>query len=235
MLGMTMILRPLTLAFVAVFAAMSVSPAFAEADGQKKGLFGFIAKADDNRSDRNSATKADMRAAKKAEKADKKAERKARREARKADTPSAKPAHQDDAKRAEVKAGVAHAVANRPKGRLWCVPFARTVSGVDIRGNAHTWWGKAKGVYERGHEPRVGAVIAFSASRAMRNGHVGVVSKVVSDREILVDQANWERNRVTQDTLVVDVSSKGDWSQVKVANPAGSLGRVNPVSGFIYN
>ncbi|MEY5038667.1 MAG: hypothetical protein RL472_1773, partial [Pseudomonadota bacterium] len=49
------------------------------------------------------------------------------------------------------------------------------------------------------------------------------------------DQANWERNRVTQDTLVVDVSAKGDWSAVKVANAGGTLGRVNPINGFIYN
>ena len=29
--------------------------------------------------------------------------------------------------------------------------------------------------------------------------------------------------------------AKGDWSQVRVANRDGSLGRVNPVYGFIYN
>ena len=37
------------------------------------------------------------------------------------------------------------------------------------------------------------------------------------------------------DTLVVDVSAKGDWSAVKVANAGGTLGRVNPINGFIYN
>ena len=140
-----------------------------------------------------------------------------------------------DAARAEVKEAVAEAIENRPKGRLWCVPFARSVSGVEIKGNAKTWWAQAKGVYARGHEPKVGAVMAFAASRAMPKGHVAVVSKVVSEREILIDQANWERNRVTQDTLVVDVSAKGDWSAVKVANASGTLGRVNPINGFIYN
>ena len=171
-----------------------------------------------------------------AEKAALKAERQAARDekkrAGKGDYGQASSSH--EAKRAEVKDAVAVAIANRPKGRLWCVPFARAVSGVDIRGNAKTWWAQAKGMYERGREPQVGAVMAFAASRAMPKGHVAVVSKVVSDREILVDQANWERDRVTLDTLVVDVSATGDWSAVKVANPNGTLGRVNPINGFIY-
>jgi surface antigen len=106
---------------------------------------------------------------------------------------------------------------------------------VDLRGNAKTWWDQAKGRYARSKEPRVGAVMAFAASRAMPKGHVAVVSHVISDREVLVDQANWVRNRITEDTLVVDVSPKGDWSQVRVANGEGSLGRVNPVQGFIHD
>lgn len=146
-----------------------------------------------------------------------------------------KAARAEEAERAAVKEMVAYATANKPKGRIWCVPFARTVSGVQIKGNANTWWKKAAGVYERGHAPKVGAVMAFAASKAMPMGHVAVVSKVLSEREILIDQANWERNRITQDTLVVDVSEKGDWSLVRVANSAGTLGRTNPVNGFIYN
>ena len=170
-----------------------------------------------------------------------KAERAAEREARRAERERARSAGQghstsaSDAARVELKAAVAEAVANKPKGRIWCVPFARAVTGVEIRGNAKTWWQQAKGRYARGEEPQVGAVMAFAASRAMPKGHVAVVSKVLSDREILVDQANWERNRITLDTLVVDVSDKGDWSRVKVASASGTLGRVNPVNGFIYN
>ncbi|WP_216821420.1 CHAP domain-containing protein [Tabrizicola sp. TH137] len=140
----------------------------------------------------------------------------------------------DRAARAELKAAVKVAMANPPRGRIWCVPFARAVSGVEIRGNARTWWDQARGRYARGHEPKVGAVMAFAASRSMPKGHVAVVSKVIDDRTVLVDQANWERNRITLDTVVVDVSAKGDWSKVRVANGAGSLGRVNPVKGFIY-
>jgi surface antigen len=170
-----------------------------------------------------------------------KAERAAEREARHAERQRAKAAGHGqsastgDSARAEVKAAVAEAVANKPKGRIWCVPFARAVTGVDIRGNAKTWWHQAEGRYARGQEPEVGAVMAFAASRAMPKGHVAVVSKVLSEREVLVDQANWERNQITLDTLVVDVSDKGDWSRVKVASTTGVLGRVNPVNGFIYN
>lgn len=141
---------------------------------------------------------------------------------------------EDDA-RAALKAAVQVAVQNRPRGRLWCVPFARAVTGVDLRGNAKTWWKQAEGRYDRGNDPKIGAVMTFSGSRAMPRGHVAVVSKVLSEREVLIDQANWERNRITLDTLVVDVSAKGDWSKVRVANGDGSLGRVNPVYGFIYN
>jgi len=150
--------------------------------------------------------------------------------------PRAAADRQDDRQaRAALKAAVQQAMADRPKGRIWCVPFARAISGVEIRGNAKTWWDQAKGRYHRSREPKVGAVMAFAASRAMPKGHVAVVSRVLDDRTVLVDQANWVRNRITVDTLVVDVSPEGDWSQVRVANGKGSLGRVNPVKGFIHN
>jgi surface antigen len=141
----------------------------------------------------------------------------------------------EDVARSELKAAVAHAESTKPrKGRYWCVPFARQVSGIEIKGNAATWWHKAGGKYERGSLPQIGAVMNFRASKAMPMGHVAVVSKVVDERQVLVDQANWIRNRITKDTLVVDVSAQNDWSQVRVANADGTLGRSNPVYGFIY-
>ncbi len=169
--------------------------------------------------------------------AERKAQRLAAREARKAARAarlSGKGAG-EVASRADVKNGVEFALDNKPSGRWWCVPFARLVSGLDLRGNAKTWWAQAKGRYDRGQEPKVGAVMAFAASRAMPKGHVAVVSDVVSDREILVVQANWVRGKVTLDDRVVDVSEKGDWSVVRVENHAETLGRANPVNGFIYN
>jgi len=124
---------------------------------------------------------------------------------------------------------------------LQCVPFARSESGVEIRGNAKTWWAQAAGEYERGNEPRKGAVMAFAGTHDMPLGHVAVVKKIVSDREILIDHANWSpiggrRGQIERNVRVIDVSTAGDWSVVRVwYAPIGDLGlRTNPVQGFIY-
>jgi CHAP domain len=118
-----------------------------------------------------------------------------------------------------------------------CVGYAREITGVDIHGDAHTWWGQAEGRYVRGKLPREGAVMAFRSSSAMPLGHVAVVSQIVSSREVLLDHANWSRGgRVEHGARAIDVSEAGDWSAVKVwFGPIGDMGkRVNPVSGFIY-
>jgi CHAP domain len=120
---------------------------------------------------------------------------------------------------------------------LQCVPYARSLSGVAIYGNAKTWWGQAAGVYARGHRPRAGAVLAFAGSRAMPLGHVAVVNRVLNAREVLIDHANWSyRGGIERGVLAVDVSSAGDWSAVRVwHSPTRSLGlRINPAHGFIY-
>ncbi|SEN38565.1 CHAP domain-containing protein [Sphingomonas gellani] len=122
--------------------------------------------------------------------------------------------------------------------QFWqCAPYARQISGIEIRGNANTWWGQAAGHYDRGHTPRVGSVLSFEATRRMRVGHVAMVSQVVSDREVLLTHANWSRpGRVETDVRAVDVSAAGDWSAVKVwYGPQGGLGTsVYPTNGFIY-
>ena len=145
------------------------------------------------------------------------------------------PVSQPAADPAALQLAVSEAQAKRSRGeRVWCVPFARTASGVEIRGNAKTWWAAAEGRYGRGNDPMVGAVMVFSGSRAMPMGHVAVVAEVVNDRIILIDHANWQRNQVSLNTAVIDVSKAGDWSAVRVESGYGSYGRVNPVSGFIY-
>lgn len=120
---------------------------------------------------------------------------------------------------------------------LQCVPFAREVSGIEIRGNANTWWSQAAGRYERGQEPQVGAVMTFKAVRSMPVGHVAMVSRIVSEREVLLTHANWSRRGgIERDVRAVDVSEAGDWSAVRVWY-AGShdLGTtVYPLAGFIY-
>lgn len=139
--------------------------------------------------------------------------------------------------RSALKQTVAVVEANiRPrKGRIWCVPFARAVTGVEIKGNAVTWWSQAAALYERGSQPKIGAVMNFRGTRKMPMGHVAVVSNILDSRRIQIDHANWVRNRITKDQLVIDVSDANDWSQVRVVNADGSMGRVNPVFGFIYN
>lgn len=128
-------------------------------------------------------------------------------------------------------------VAPASAGTLQCAPFARQVSGIQLFGNANTWWNQAEGRYGRGHEPRVGAVLAFSASRTMPVGHVAMVSKVVNQREVLLTHANWSRRGgIERNVRAIDVSANNDWTDVRVwYSPIGDLGlRSNAARGFIY-
>jgi hypothetical protein len=127
-------------------------------------------------------------------------------------------------------------------GSISCVPYVRSVTGMDISGNAHLWWGNAAGSYARGQRPERGAVLSFRSSGGMRLGHVAVVSKVVSAREVLIDHSNWEGPGIRKGTImrgvsVVDVSDRNDWSavRVQVGRDDDAYGRVYPVNGFIYN
>ncbi|MBT0668262.1 CHAP domain-containing protein [Novosphingobium profundi] len=120
---------------------------------------------------------------------------------------------------------------------LQCVPYAREESGIAIHGDARTWWKQAAGVYARGEEPEVGAVMALAPTGAMPLGHVAVVSKIVDARHVLLDHANWSRpGMIERGVLAEDVSDAGDWSEVRIwFAPTASLGsRHNPVYGFIY-
>ncbi|GAA0738861.1 CHAP domain-containing protein [Sphingomonas japonica] len=124
------------------------------------------------------------------------------------------------------------------QARSWqCAPYAREISSVKIFGNANTWWSQAAGRYERGNIPKVGAVLSFKSSSRMRLGHVAMVSRIVSDREVLLTHANWSRRGgIERDVRAVDVSDAGDWSSVRVwYGPIGDLGTsANPANGFIY-
>ena len=122
-----------------------------------------------------------------------------------------------------------------------CVPFARAASGIQIFGDAWTWWEQAEGKYQRGRNPRVGAVLAFSKSSRLPLGHVAVVSRIVDKRVLMITHANWsrfggKRGLPEQDVTPFDVSQAGDWSQVKVwYSPIHDIGqRAYPTYGFIY-
>lgn len=124
---------------------------------------------------------------------------------------------------------------------LQCVPYARRVSGIRIFGDAHTWWGQAEGHYARGHQPKIGAVMAFQPYGNMRLGHVAAVSRVIDDRTVLLKHSNWSpidgrRGQIEDNVRAVDVSEDNDWSRVRVwYAPIQALGGTAwPVRGFIY-
>jgi hypothetical protein len=126
-------------------------------------------------------------------------------------------------------------VANS-KARSQCVPFARAESGIDIRGDAKTWWVQAAGRYQRDKEPAEGAVIVMRGYGGADRGHVGVVRKVLGERKILIDHANWlNQGEITVRVPVVDVSAKGDWSEVRVWHVPGKHWgkRIYGAQGFI--
>jgi hypothetical protein len=127
-------------------------------------------------------------------------------------------------------------------GGLSCVPFARMATGMQISGDARLWWYNAAGTYARGNSPERGSVMAFKSSGGMRRGHVAVVSRVVNDRTVLIDHANWAGPGIRSGTVmrgvtVIDVSDRNDWSavRVQVGWNNDSFGRVYPTYGFIYN
>jgi surface antigen len=118
---------------------------------------------------------------------------------------------------------------------LSCVPYARAVSGIQLTGDAYTWWDEAAGVYPRAQVPEVGAVLVFAPHGSMTVGHLAVVTALQGPREILVTQSNWLPGRIEHDQPVVDVSSANDWTQVRVwYEPVAALGAtVYPTYGFI--
>lgn len=132
--------------------------------------------------------------------------------------------------------------AAAPASAIQCVPYAREVSGIDLKGDAWQWWNAATGRYDRGRAPKDGAVLVFSRQGSMRYGHVSVVTRVVSSRLVLVDHANWApargsgRGAITTAVPVLDVSPKNDWSQVRVwYHPVSDFGsRVYRADGYVY-
>ena len=122
-----------------------------------------------------------------------------------------------------------------------CVPFARAASGIQLYGDAWTWWDQADGRYQRGDAPKVGAVLVFRRTSRLPLGHVAVISRIVEPRVVMVTHANWsrlngERGHAEQDVTLFDVSPQNDWSDVRVwyRDMDGLGGSTYPVYGFIY-
>ncbi|MGB7373819.1 CHAP domain-containing protein [Pontixanthobacter sp.] len=139
------------------------------------------------------------------------------------------------------RTGGTHSGAELP-AYLQCVPYAREQSGIQIYGDAHEWWSKAEGRFDRGNRPKVGAVMAFQPHRNMQLGHVAAVSKIIDRRTVLLRHANWSpingrRGQIENDVRAIDVSRNNDWSEVRVwYDPIQALGKTAwPVHGFIYS
>ena len=128
------------------------------------------------------------------------------------------------------------ATMTMPDKPLSCVPFARAHSGVDIHGDAYTWWDQAEGRYARGAAPSTGAVMVLAGYSGSNRAHVAVVRRIVSAREIRIDHANWLNNgAIFLDDPVADVSPNNDWSEVLVWNVQTHAwgGHTYNVQGFI--
>ena len=127
-------------------------------------------------------------------------------------------------------------------GGLTCVPYVRSVTGMEISGNGRDWWHNAAGRYARGQRPQVGSVLAWPGSGSMGSGHVAVVSRIHNARLIEIDHANWggpgiRRGTVMRNVKVIDVSEDNSWTRVRVQVgwTAENFGREYPTYGFIHN
>ena len=136
----------------------------------------------------------------------------------------------------DADAGVGAPSVEWPLKHLYCVEYARLRSRLAVFGDAKLWWARAQNLYEEFAEPAVDTVMVFSGSKRIRKGHVAVVTKIVSPREVIVDHANWQNHgEIDHNTPVLDVSPKNNWSQVRVwdINSRQWGARVYKLSGFI--
>jgi hypothetical protein len=118
-----------------------------------------------------------------------------------------------------------------------CVPYARNVSGIQIWGDAVTWWQQSENRYARSGRPAEGSVLVLRGWNDDKRGHVAVVREIVADRIIRVDHANWlHGGEVSLNVPVMDVSSANDWSEVRVWHVPGGYwgGRTYLAQGFIH-
>jgi surface antigen len=118
---------------------------------------------------------------------------------------------------------------------LTCAPFARALTGLALSGDAADWWAAAAGRYARASQPEIGSVLVFRRTARLRSGHVSVVSRLLDARRVLIIQANWMPGELDEDQLVLDVSERNDWTEVRVWYPPGNqLGsHAYPTFGFI--
>ena len=131
--------------------------------------------------------------------------------------------------------GSSRAPSSLQTSSIECAPYARQISGVDLYGDAASWWDAADGRYPRSTQPTPGAVLVFRRSSRLPYGHVSVVTHLDDARTIRVTQANWVHHHIARNEPVVDVSPANDWTAVRVWwAPAGELGLTTyPAFGFV--
>jgi hypothetical protein len=118
-----------------------------------------------------------------------------------------------------------------------CVPYARSLSGIQIWGDAVTWWTQAAHRYVRSTRPAPGSVLVLRGWKDTTRGHVAAVTEIVSSRLMRVDHANWLKGgEISLNVPVIDVSEANDWSKVRVWHVPGGYwgGRTYEVEGFIH-
>ncbi|MCH2547438.1 MAG: CHAP domain-containing protein [Alphaproteobacteria bacterium] len=133
-----------------------------------------------------------------------------------------------------------HASGHYTNTPMQCVPYARKVSGIEIYGDAHTWWHQASPRYGRGTMPAPGAVLVLAKTRRLQHGHLAVVKRIISNRQIEVTHSNWGHNRATRSMIydamrVEDISPMNNWSQLRFWNyHSSAFGSPYAAYGFIY-
>jgi hypothetical protein len=116
-----------------------------------------------------------------------------------------------------------------------CVPFARALSSIRLFGDAWHWWSAAAGLYNRSDKPQAGSILSFRSDVRMPLGHIAVVTRVIDQREIEVDHANWAPGAIRRQVRVLDVSAGNDWTAVRVELPERDhFGAVYATNGFIH-
>ncbi len=126
-------------------------------------------------------------------------------------------------------------IADQPHSE--CVPYARLLSGIQIWGDAVTWWAQAAKIYVRSGRPAPGSVLVLRGYNDVTRGHVSYVREVVTARLVRVDHANWLKNgEISVNVPVIDVSPDNDWSQVRIWHVPGDYwgGRTYEADGFIH-
>ena len=124
--------------------------------------------------------------------------------------------------------------------RIDDVAYVKSVTGIAIPGEAWSWWDGSNGRYARGHRPVPSAVLVFRRQQNLPAGHLAIVTKVLSSREVRISHADWAstwatRGRITGNVPVLDVSRTNDWTQVRLwYADGGTVDHVYDAYGFVY-